>query len=160
MKPLLILGGFRLGLAISDRLCADAKTKLNRSKIPSLDISPICRAAKRKDADACYRKEWAAQDSLVKRWAESLAGDRAHCIEKIEQAVVPTYQSLLKCLDEITRPQYPMRCGSVELNRRLFFSDRRLRLHLARRCQDVGGTNPDNFNFSRGAKSHHSNAIG
>ena len=106
MARLLILV-FLITTAVCDPANADSKRKFNRSKIPSFDVTRICRGLKRKDFDACYRKEWAAQDLLVKRWAATAAEARSHCVEQAEQAAVPTYGALLKCLDEADEAKSP-----------------------------------------------------
>jgi hypothetical protein len=103
VRPLFIIfTAFVIGLSLHHPRYAEAATQQKAAKVPSFEISRICRGIKRKEVDTCYRREWAARDSLVKRWAASDDDDRSRCIDRIQSRPLPSYQSLLKCINEDT----------------------------------------------------------
>ena len=73
--------------------------------VPTIDITPSCRAAAKgsagvqQDYESCQKSEHAARDILVQQWSTFLAADRGSCYRLTTTGTPGTYTELLTCLE-------------------------------------------------------------
>jgi hypothetical protein len=73
--------------------------------VPTIDITPSCKAAAKgsaglqQDYESCRNSEQAAREALVKQWSSFLAADRGSCYRLTTTGTPGTYTELLTCLE-------------------------------------------------------------
>jgi len=73
--------------------------------VPKFDARPGCQAGAdpglglERDVQACMASELAARNTLVQRWAQFTASDKAECTSLTLQGGPPSYIELLTCVE-------------------------------------------------------------
>jgi hypothetical protein len=90
-----MIGSYLSALVLGSQLITVADA------VPKLDVRPSCRAASLVpfgNLDSCLKQEQAAQQALSGSWSKFASGDRATCTQQSSLGGLPSYVSLLTCL--------------------------------------------------------------